>query len=63
MLVKTVTSVSWLVTSKGFRFAVYGLVGLNTALLVLQAGLIQTTDQDHIVYSRGGVGLHVAVCG
>jgi len=51
VLVKTVTSVSWLVTSKGFEFSVYGLVGLNTALLVLQAGLVQTTDQDHIVYN------------
>merc|ERR1719318_227337 len=51
LLVKTVTLVSWLVTSKGFEYAVYGLVGLNTALLVLQAGLIQTTDQDHIVYN------------
>ena len=51
VLVKTVTLVSWFVSSKGFEFAVYGLVGLNTALLVLQAGLIQTTDQDHIVYN------------
>jgi len=50
--VKTiVTFLSWLVTSKGFEFVVYTVVGLNTVLLVVQAGLIQTTDQDHIVYN------------
>jgi len=46
-----VTFLAWLVTSKGFEIAVYILVGLNTVLLVVQAGLIQTTDQDHIVYN------------
>ena len=50
-MVRTVTFLSWLVHSRGFEFAVYGLVGLNTALLVIQAGLIQTTDQDHMVYN------------
>ena len=52
MVLRTVvTFLSWLVNTRGFEFAVYSLVGLNTALLVIQAALIQTTDQDHIVYN------------
>jgi len=51
VLVTIVTFLSWLVNTKGFEFAVYSLVGVNTALLVIQAALIQTTDQDHIVYN------------
>ena len=52
VLARTVTAMFWLVTSRGFEFGVYGLVGLNAALLVLQAALIQTTDQDHLVYNN-----------
>jgi len=51
VMVTLVTFLSWLVNTKGFEFTVYSLVGLNTALLVIQAALIQTTDQDHIVYN------------
>ena len=51
VLKKTFSRVSWLVGSQGFEFVVYGLVGVNAALLLLQAALIETTDQNHEVYN------------
>ena len=51
VLKKTLDGVSWLVVSQGFEFVVYGLIGVNAALLVLQAALIETTDQHHEVYN------------
>eukprot|EP00092_Neocalanus_flemingeri_P018250 GFUD01019751.1.p1 GENE.GFUD01019751.1~~GFUD01019751.1.p1 ORF type:complete len:800 (-),score=175.20 GFUD01019751.1:41-2440(-) len=51
VLARTVTSVRQLVTSQWFEFGVYGLVGVNATLLVVQAALIETTDQDHLLYN------------
>eukprot|EP00092_Neocalanus_flemingeri_P018251 GFUD01019752.1.p1 GENE.GFUD01019752.1~~GFUD01019752.1.p1 ORF type:complete len:800 (-),score=165.21 GFUD01019752.1:93-2492(-) len=51
VLARTVKSVSQLVNSQWFEFGVYGLVGINATLLVVQAALIETTDQDHLLYN------------
>ena len=49
--ISLVSNLYLLVLSRGFEYVVYGVVGTNTVLIVIQAGLVEKIDQDHAMFN------------